>query len=71
MSRQYGVFWPLQGLFQVSGAPAGTEMDKYFEHQSNTPFGQVLDGSNTSSGQSNSHPYARCMPCLLPNGGRE
>ena len=29
----------------------------YFEHQSNTPFGQVLDGSNTSSGQSNSHPY--------------
>ena len=29
----------------------------YFEHQSNTPFGQVLDSSNTSSGQSNSHPY--------------
>ena len=26
MSRQYGVFWPLQGLFQLSGAPAGTEM---------------------------------------------
>ena len=49
------VFWPLQGLVQVSGAPAGTEMD--FEHQSNTPFGQVVDGSNTSSGQSNSHPY--------------
>ena len=29
----------------------------HFEHQSSTPFGQVLDGSNTSSGQSNSNPY--------------
>ena len=31
----------------------------YFEHQSNTPFGQVLDGSNTS-------PPANLTATLIP-----
>ena len=49
----FGLTGPISGERSHLQAPRGA----YFEHLSNTSSFQVLDCSNTSSCQSNSHPY--------------
>ena len=55
----FGLTGPISGERSHLQAPRGA----YFEHLSNTSSFQVLDCSNTSSCQSNSHPYPG-NPCL-------
>ena len=55
----FGLTGPISGERSHLQAPRGA----YFEHLSNTSSTQVLDCSNTSSCQSNSHPYPG-NPCL-------
>ena len=66
----FGLTGPISGERSHLQAPRGA----YFEHLSNTSSFQVLDCSNTSSCQSNSHPYPGnpvltldCDPCLEPS----
>ena len=49
----FGLTGPISGERSHLQAPRGA----YFEHLFNTSSTQVLDCSNTSSCQSNSHPY--------------
>ena len=69
----FGLQGPVSGERRHSRAPRGA----HFEHLSNTSSTQVLDCSNTSSCQSNSHPYPGnpgltldTNPCALPGGPR-
>ena len=59
----FGLTGPISGERSHLQAPRGA----YFEHLSNTSSFQVLDCSNTSSCQSNSHPYPG-NPVLMLDG---